>query len=103
MDKRFITRYLGASAHWSGVTHSSPAAEPCAVLENKASAPIEGQEVAEVTSHDFWRKKDGLALGKSTEEKMAILRYGEEQVGWEKSKSKEATAIVNGSLTGEVA
>ncbi len=42
------------------------------VSENKASVDIryrEVAEVAEVTSHDFGRKKDGLALSKNTERK----------------------------------
>ena len=55
-DKRYISRYLGVSAHWPGVAHGSPDAKPCAVLEKKASALIKSQGVVEVT---FFMKVGG--------------------------------------------
>ena len=43
-------------------------------------------------------RKMGWHLGRVLRRTLAILQCGEEQVGWEKSKSEEATAIANGSL-----
>ncbi len=51
------------------MAHSSPAAEPCGVSEKGASVNVEYREDAEVTSHDFGRKKDGLPPVEGTEEK----------------------------------
>lgn len=42
-------------------------------------------------------------LSRVLKRKLAVLRYGEEQVGWEKSKSEGATAVANGSLSREIA
>lgn len=52
-----------ASAKESGATH------PCVLVEKKALVYGEVQEIAEVTSHDFWRKigrKDGLKSAKGS-------------------------------------
>ena len=42
-------------------------------LEKKASIEVERQEVAQITVYDFGRKKNGLALMKSTEEEPSHL------------------------------
>lgn len=98
MDQSFQLNYLGVSADRSGTAHNSSAAASCVVSEKTASLSTERAEVAkvaEVTCHDYRRNSDGLALVKSTEEKLAILHYGEEQLGREKSRSEGATAVVN--------
>ena len=78
MEKKLIASYLGGSANRSGAAHSSLAAGHGVISEKKASVNIEHREAAEVaevaevakvTSHDFGRKKDGLALVKNIEEK----------------------------------
>lgn len=51
------------------------------VLEKKASIEVERQEVAEVTTYDFRRKTNGLALVKSTEEKPGQLLI-RRRAGW---------------------
>lgn len=50
-------------------------------LEKKASIEVESQKVAKITAYDFGRKKNGLALVNSTEEKPSHLLM-RRRAGW---------------------
>jgi len=51
------------------------------VMEKRASVNTKRREVAEATSHDFWRKKNELALAKSTKEKTGHFKI-RRRAGW---------------------
>ena len=101
MVENAINAYLGVSANISEVNHGSPLVKfPCVVYKKKASVNEEGQEIAEVTSHDFWQangKNDGWPLRGGLKGELPKIRYVQGQVGQEKSNT-EATAIAEGSL-----
>lgn len=57
------------------------------VSEKKASVNTESQEVAEVKSHDFGRKKHRVALVKNTEEKTGHSTI-RRRAGWSGEKQE---------------
>ena len=91
MDKRFITTHSATFTHQSAVTQSCSDTESRAVMAKKAWIQNERQKVAKVTSHDFWRKKDGIA---QIIREMAVI-------GRQTCKSEKATALLDRSMAGE--
>ena len=75
MVEKAINACSDASANRTEVNQDSPLVKfPCMVYKKKASVHEEGQEIAKVTSHDFWQgsgKTDGSASVRRIEGRIA--------------------------------
>ena len=77
-----------ASAKESGSSHPSSSVElSCVLVEKKALVHGEVEDIAEVTSHDFWQKigkKEGLKYLKGSMGNITVRQ----RVGWSEAEQR---------------
>ena len=84
----FKSRHPGAFTDSSGAAYSSSAAAYSMVLEKKVSVTIEHREALPRSRlMTLVARRIGQHLSRRLKRNLASLQYGEEQIGWEKSKS----------------